>query len=118
MSSSAPFISSGKLRPLGVTTRERSPLLPEVPTIHEVGYPGFEAATYTGVMLPAAAPRVIVQAVYGALVKVLDQPATRESFARLGADVIKSTPEEFGKRLALELVQWAEVCKRANIRIE
>jgi len=53
MSSSAPFITSGKLRPLGVTTRERSSLLPEVPTIHESGYPGFEAATYTGAMLPA-----------------------------------------------------------------
>jgi tripartite-type tricarboxylate transporter receptor subunit TctC len=118
LSSSAPFIKTGKLRPIGVTTRERSSLLPDVPTIHEAGYPGFEAATYTGVMLPAAAPRAIVQEVYGALVKVLDRPATRESFARLGADVIRSTPEEFSKRLAVELVQWAEVCKRANIRID
>ncbi len=118
MSSSAPFIASGKLRPLGVTTRERSPLLPSVPTIDESGYPGFEAATYTGVMLPAAAPREAVTKVHAALARVLDRPAVRESFARLGADVIRSTPEEFARRLKTDLAQWADVCRRAKLQID
>ena len=118
LSSSVPFIRAGKIRALGITALERSALLPEVPTIHEAGLKGFEASTYTGIMLPGATPKDIVQKIQGTLVRVLDRPATKEAFAKLGADVLKSTPEEFSRKLKADLGKWAEVKKRADIRID
>ena len=85
-----------------MTTLKRSSHMPEVPTIDESGVRGFEASTYTGIVLPAAAPGDVVRALRAALLKVLDQPATRDTFTRLGADVIKSTPEEFARRVQHE----------------
>jgi len=118
LTTSAPLIKNGKLRPLGVTTLKRSFLLPEVPTIDESGVRGFDATTYTGIMLPAATPRDIVMKIYEALTHWLDQPATHESFARLGADVIKSTPEEAVRRIKDDLAKWTKVRKATNITLE
>ena len=118
ISTSAPLIKSGKLRPLGVTTLQRSFLLPEVPTIDESGVRGFEASSYTGIMLPSATPKDIVMKIYEALIHWLDQPAARESFARLGADVIKSTPEESARRIKDDLAKWTKVRKATNISLE
>ncbi len=118
LSSSAPLIMSGKLRPLAVTTLKRSGLLPEVPTIDESGVRGFEASTYTGIMLPAATPKDVVMKVYDALTHWLDQPATRESFARLGAELIKSTPEETVRRIRDDIAKWTKVRKATNITLE
>jgi len=118
LSSSTPLIKSGKLRPLGVTTLKRSLLLPEVPTIDESGVRGFESSTYTGIMLPAATPRDVVMKVYEALTRWLDQPATRESFARLGAELIKTTPEETVRRVKDDLAKWTKVRKATNITLE
>lgn len=118
LSTSGPLIKNGKLRPLGVTTLKRSPLLPEVPTIDESGVRGFEASTYTGIMLPAATPKDVVMKVYEALTRWLDQPATRESFARLGAELIKTTPEETVRRFKDDLDKWTKVRKATNITLE
>jgi tripartite-type tricarboxylate transporter receptor subunit TctC len=93
-------------------------LLPEVPTIDEFGVRGFEASPYTGIMLPAATPRDVVMKVYDALTRWLDQPTTRESFARLGADVIKSTPEEAVRRIKDDLAKWTKVRTATNITLE
>jgi len=97
---------------------KRSGLLPEVPTIDESGVRGFEASTYTGIMLPAATPKDVVMKVYDALTHWLDQPATRESFARLGAELIKSTPEETVRRIRDDLAKWTKVRKATNITLE
>ena len=118
LSSSGPLIKAGKLRPLAIATSRRSPTIPAVPTMSEAGVPAFEASTYTGIVLPAAVPRDVVLKVYDALIKALALPATRDSFERLGAEVISSTPEEFTRRLARDLAQWARVREKTNIQLE
>lgn len=118
LSSSTPLIKSGKLRPLAIAMSKRSPSIPSVPTMAEAGVPAFEASTYTGVVLPAAVPKEIVNKVYAALLKTLALPATRDSFERLGAEVISSTPDEFSRRLAIGLAQWKRVQEKTKIELE
>ena len=118
VTTSTPYVKAGKLRAIAVAFPKRSPVLPEVPTMIESGVNDFEAATITGIFLPSATPKEIVSRVYTALVKVLDQPATRDAFARLGAEVIKSTPEELGRRVRDDFARWKRVQQRTGIRID
>ena len=118
ISSSSPLIKAGRLRPLAISMSRRSPSLPAVPTMSEAGVAAFEASTYTGVVLPSAAPKEVVQKVYEALLKTLALPATRESFERLGAEVITSTPEEFTRRLTRDIAQWVRVREKTKIELE
>ncbi|MEK7835930.1 MAG: tripartite tricarboxylate transporter substrate binding protein [Pseudomonadota bacterium] len=118
LSTSISHIKSGRLRPLGVTTLKRSFLLPEVPTLDESGVRGFEASSYTGIMLPSATPKDIVMKIYEALTDWLDQPAARESFARLGADVIKTTPEEAARRIRDDVAKWTKVREATGISLK
>ncbi|MGZ5144275.1 MAG: Bug family tripartite tricarboxylate transporter substrate binding protein, partial [Burkholderiales bacterium] len=118
LSASIGHIQSGKLRALAVTTLKRSSLLPNVPTMDEAGLKGFEASTSTGIVLPAATPRENVKRLHAALIKVLRQPATRESFARLGAEVLESTPEEFDKLMRTETAKWSKVVRDAGVKID
>ena len=73
---------------------------------------------YTGLFLPAATPKDIVNRVHAALLKVLDQPATRDAFQRLGAEVIKSTPEEVTRRMTSDIAKWRKVQQQTGIRID
>jgi tripartite-type tricarboxylate transporter receptor subunit TctC len=118
LSSSSPLIKAGKLRPLAIAMARRSPSIPAVPTMNEAGMTGFEASTYTGIVLQSAVPKDIVQKVYDALLKTLALPATRDSFERLGAEVVSSTPDEFTRRLAHDLAQWTRVREKTNIQLE
>jgi tripartite-type tricarboxylate transporter receptor subunit TctC len=118
VTTSLPYVKTGRLRAIAVAYPKRSPVLPEVPTMIESGVNDFEAATFTGIFLPAATPKEIVNRVYTALIKVLDQPATRDAFARLGAEVIKSTPEELGKRVRDDFARWKKVQQKTGIRID
>jgi tripartite-type tricarboxylate transporter receptor subunit TctC len=118
ISASGPFIKAGKLRPLAISTLERSKLMPELPTVHESGLPGFESSTYTTIAAPAATPKEIVAKVRDALLKVLDQPTTRLSFERLGAEVVKSTPEEFTRRLQADYTKWVRIRKETGIKVD
>jgi tripartite-type tricarboxylate transporter receptor subunit TctC len=118
LSASWPQVKSGKLRMLAVTARERSALLPDIPTAHESGLTGFESSTYTGLALPIATPKDAVGKVREALLKVLDQPTTRQNFERMGAEVIKSTPEEFARRLKEDQTRLMRVRKETGIRVE
>jgi len=118
VSTSGPYVIAGRLHAIAVASAKRSPTLPSVPTMEEAGVRGFEASTYTGVFLPSATPRDIVNRVYTALLKVLDQPATRDAFNRLGAEVIKSTPEEVTRRITGDLAKWKKVQQQTGIRID
>lgn len=118
LSTSISHIKSGRLRPLGVTTLKRSFLLPALPTLDESGVRGFEASSYTGIMLPSATPKDIVMKIYEALTDWLDQPAARESFARLGADVIKTTPEEAARRIRDDVAKWTKVREATGISLK
>jgi tripartite-type tricarboxylate transporter receptor subunit TctC len=118
LSSSAPFIKTGRLRALAVTTRERSTFLPEVPTIDESGVRGYDAATYTTLAIPAATPADAVQKLRDGVTAVVAQPRTREAFEKLGAEVIKGTPQDFTRRLQEDLVKWARVRKETGIKLD
>jgi tripartite-type tricarboxylate transporter receptor subunit TctC len=118
MSSAIGFIKSGRLRALAVTTLKRATATPEVPTMDESGLRGFDASTTTGILLPAATPRDIVMKVHTSLIKVLRLPATRESFARIGADTLESSPEEFTRFLREEIAKWSKVVHDAGVKLE
>ena len=118
LSSAIGAIQAGKLRALAVTTLKRSAQMPEVPTIDESGVPGFDASTFTGIVLPAATPRDVVTRLHGALVKVLRTRATRDSFARFGAETLESTPEEFARFVRDDLAKWSKVIREAGIKLE
>ncbi len=113
-----PHIRSGKLRAIAVTSITRSRHLPEIPTIDESGVRGFESTTSTVIALPAATPKDIVQRVRDALLIVLDQPRTRQTFEKAGGEVIKSTPEDYLRRMQEEQARWVRIRKETGIRLE
>lgn len=113
-----PNVRSGRLRALGVTGSKRSPGLPEVPTIAEGGLPGYEFSSWYGVLAPRGVPGNRVIALNGHLRNALRSGDMEERFARAGAEVVASTPEEFGRHLRAELAKWAKVVKEAGLKAE
>jgi tripartite-type tricarboxylate transporter receptor subunit TctC len=118
VSASGPHIRAGKLRAIAVTTQKRSVFLPDVPTVDESGIRGFESSTYTTIAAPAATPRDAMQKLRDAVLKVLDDPRTRGNFEKLGAEVIRSTPEDFTRRLQEDLAKWSRVRKATGIKVD
>ena len=118
LSASITYIQAGKLHALAVTTLKRAAAMPELPTIAESGIPGFDASTWTGVVMPAATPHDIVMKVHAALAKTLRTKATQDSFARLGAETLESTPEEFARFMRADLEKWTKVIRQAGIKLE
>jgi tripartite-type tricarboxylate transporter receptor subunit TctC len=113
-----PHIEAGKLRPLAVTSRKRSALLPNVPTMAESGLPDYEAGSWYGIMAPAGTPREIIDRLHAAIVKALAQPDVAKRLAAEGAVVIGSTPAEFAAHLKRELARVGKVVRAAGIRAE
>jgi tripartite-type tricarboxylate transporter receptor subunit TctC len=113
-----PHIQSGKVRPVAVTTTERSSKLPNVPTTAEAGYPKLVAPFWLGVVAPTGTPPDIVEKLNAAFRESLNDPATRARIDTLGAEIRIGTPQEFGKLLAEEYALWAGVVKAANITVE
>jgi len=118
ISSSGPYIKSGKLRALAVTTLQRSKLLPDVPTIDESGVPGYEYSTWTTIGIPAATPREAVQKLREAVDAVVAQPRTRDIFAKVGAEVSPNSAEEFTRSLQREYERWVRIRKETGITFE
>lgn len=116
--SSLPHIQAGKLVPLAVTTPERAPQLPQVPTIAEAVSPGYGAFGWTGLVAPAATPAEIVRKVNAEVVSVLRDPAMAARFVEMGVIAAPGTPEEFGAFVRSEIAQWREVARMANVRLE
>jgi len=113
-----PFIASGQVRPLAAASRERHRLLPDVPSFAELGYPGMDISLWYGIVAPAGTPQSIVQRLNAELVKILDMPEIRRSFAEQGADVQGGTPTWFGAFMREESARWATVIKEAGIKPE
>ena len=112
------LVQSGRLKALAVTTAKRLPTKPDVPTIAELGMPGYEVVTWGGVMVPANTPRPIVAKLNAEINRILKLPEVRERFAKAGAETVGSTPEAFHAYLVAETEKWARVAKSANIRVE
>jgi len=113
-----PHIKSGRLHALAVTGRQRSPLLPEVPTIAESGWPGYEAGSWYGLLAPAGTPREMVMRINAQTVKALNLPAVREHLASEGAEPIGGTPEEFAAHIKTEIARMGKVIRDGHIQME
>ena len=107
-------IKAGKLRALGVGTQKRSTLMPEVAPISET-VPGFEAATWVGLLAPAGTPRDVVDRMQQEIAKVLRSPEVQEKLSASGAEPVGNTPEQFGAYIAAEVAKWDRVVKQAKI---
>jgi len=117
ISASLGHIRAGKLRALGVTTRQRTPLL-DVPTVIEQGVPDFDVNAWFGLFAPAGTPREIVMRLQAESGKALRQPAIRDRLQSVGLNPAPNTPEEFAQFIRAELDRWAKVAKAVNIRAE
>ncbi len=113
-----PYVKAGRLRALAVTTAQRSALMPELPTMSELGVPGFEATTWHGVVVPVATPLDLVQFLNEEINFALKQNDIRERLIALGAEVAAGTPKEFADYIAREIPKWARVVKDSGARAE
>ncbi|HTP94345.1 MAG TPA: tripartite tricarboxylate transporter substrate binding protein [Burkholderiales bacterium] len=118
MQSAIPYIHSGKLRALALTTAKRSPALPNVPTMAEAGYPAVRAVAWYGVHAPAGTPKAIVARLHTDIARTLQDPVVKERFTSEGAEVVGSTPAEFTQFIAAEITQWKKVVTTAGIKAE
>ena len=115
ISSAAGHVRGGKLKALAVTTRERVPALPDVPTMVESGYPDFVSSSWQGILVPAGTPDAIVKKLYGVLLQVLRDGDVTRRFGESGVKVIASeSPEEFGRFIAAETQRWGEVVRTSG----
>jgi tripartite-type tricarboxylate transporter receptor subunit TctC len=118
LSTSMPFIESGKIRALAVTSVKRSAVLPNLPTIGESGVRDYSADAWSGLVGPAGMPRDIVDRIRDEVVKVLEREDVRQKLATLGSEPVGSTPDAFASVIATETPKWAEIVKVAGARIE
>ena len=111
-----PLVREGKLRALAVTSLKRSSVVPELPTIDESGYPGFEASLWLGLLAPARMPAMIVSKVHLETVKMLAQADVRAKLADLGFEIIGNSPDEFAAVIKSETPKWAKLIKESGIK--
>ncbi len=116
--SGLPQVKNGKVRAIGVTTLKRSPLLPEVLTVAEQGFPGFEVSGWYGALAPAGTPKGVVSYLQREMAKVVHSPDVKDKLAGQGAEGVGNTPEQFGAYLQSEMAKWTAVVKRVGVRIE
>ena len=107
--SSKPFRNSGQVRGLAVTTKQRSPAIPEIPTIDESGVPGYDKGAWTGMLAPAKVPDAIIDHVYQAVAKAMKDPEAIKRLADDGIVAVASPPQEFSKFVQAEIVEWGKL---------
>ena len=111
-------IEAGTLRALAVTTAKRFPLLPNLPSIAESGYPGFEALAWNGVLVPAGTPRPIIARLNTEMNAILKDPEMQKKMQAFGFDLVGGTPEEFGALISGEAAKWAPVIKKVGLKVD
>ncbi|MEK6593613.1 MAG: tripartite tricarboxylate transporter substrate binding protein [Pseudomonadota bacterium] len=116
LGSALPFVKDGRLLPLGVSTLERSPALPDVPTIAEAAFPGFEFDLWYGLMAPGKVPRKIINQISTEVRRILELPDIKKRFAEQGVVPKSSTPEEFDKFLRVEVERLGKIVKASGAR--
>ena len=112
------LIKSKRVTPLGVTTSQRAPAMPDVPTIAEAGLPGFEYQGWYGILAPAKTPRAIVNQLNAELARIVDLPDVKEHIANQGASARSSTPEAFDKLAKDEIATRMKVWSAAGVKVE
>ncbi len=118
VASTIAFIQAGRLRAMASTGARRTRLMPELPTVAETGYPGFEAGLWFGMTLPSATPKEIVQRLHRETLKALQYPDVQTAMARQGLEPESGSPAELAARIRRETATWAAVIKKTGIRAE
>ncbi|TMH62782.1 MAG: tripartite tricarboxylate transporter substrate binding protein [Betaproteobacteria bacterium] len=113
-----PHVRSGRIKALAVTSLGRVAVLPEVPSLHELGLKEFDAVGWNGLLAPAATPRDIVSRVHAEVVRILRLPEVRESLTAQGADIVGNTPEQFAAWIRVEVKKWAEVIRVSGAKVD
>ncbi len=112
------YVRSGRVRALGISSLERSPALPDVPTIASAGFPGFEAKEWYGLVAPAGTPVPIVARLNREIVRVMHLPDITARIAEQGAEIIADSPEQFGVFIKSELAKWTRIVRETGMRLE
>jgi tripartite-type tricarboxylate transporter receptor subunit TctC len=112
------LIKNNKVRALAVTTPKRTALLPDLPTVDELGIKGFDATTWHGLVAPAGTPKDIIDTLNFATVAALKDPATQKSLIDLGVDIVGNSPKEFEAYIKTEIPKWTAVVKQSGAQIE
>jgi tripartite-type tricarboxylate transporter receptor subunit TctC len=118
LTASIEHIRAGRIKALAVSSKKRSPLLPDVPTLDELGVTGYEANTFTGIFGPAATPAPVVERLAGALRKALANPAVRERYRSMGVEVMDMNRTEFAAYVAADYEKWRRIAREGNIVVE
>lgn len=111
-------VSAGKIQGFGVTGKERSPVLPSVPTFSEAGFPGYDMSYWWGIAAPAGTPREIVSRLNQEIVRAADKPRLKENFQNQGARPVTSSPAEISRRVDEEIKVWKNVIAKAGVKVE
>lgn len=114
--SALPHVTAGKLKALAVTGTQRSALAPDIPTIAESGYPGFEAGTWYAFLAPAGLPPEILKKLSTDIVAITKQDDLKARFAKMGIEALGSTPEQLSEVMQADLIKWSAVIRNANIK--
>jgi len=117
MPPAVPHVKAGKLRALAVTTRTRTPSMPDLPTVAET-LPGYETVAWFGVLAPAGTPRDVVNRLSAEIGRIARSPEMRERLAGMGAEPVGGTPEEFAAVMARDIAKWTELAKSVGIKID
>jgi tripartite-type tricarboxylate transporter receptor subunit TctC len=113
---SVPHLPTGKLRALAVTSAKRSPILPEVPTVAESGYPGFESGSWQGMVIRAGTPGAIIARLNTEVVRALTLPEVKSFNVNIGNEIVGGSPEEFATYIRQEMEKWGKVIKATGVR--
>jgi len=116
--SALPFIKAGKLKVLAVTGKDRSPILGQVPTLAESGFPGFDMVSWQGLVAPAGTPKPVIDKLNAEIAKVLKTQEMRDKMASLGTEVVAHSPEQFAQYIQDETAKWSKIVKAAGIKLE
>jgi tripartite-type tricarboxylate transporter receptor subunit TctC len=111
-------VRSGRLRALAVTSARRSAGVPELPTVAESGFPGFDASSWFGMVAPAGLPRELSEKIAADVARVLAQPGMRDKFVQQGADPVGSTPQEFADYMRAETVKWRPLVQSSGATVD
>lgn len=111
-------VQAGKLRALAVSTKERSKVAPEIPTLSESGVPGYDATAWFGLFLPVGTPSNVVNKLADAAIKAVSMPEVSATLMKSGAEPVGSTPAQFSAFYQAEIAKWAQVIKHANVQID
>ena len=118
MAATLPHIAAGKMKALAIMTAQRVPQLPDVPTVAELGYPGFEASGWGGMVVPKATPAAVVQKISADVSAILGNATMQQKIIERGAVPDLRGPKEWTAFVNAELAKWADIARRANVKAE